>query len=108
MTDSAAYELKVDAYGIAKLTLNGALVWSSDNEDSDDYSKLFGDVIEDDEVDDLIDWLCVQDHIPEGADVDSVCEYVTDDDESNEDEDADEDEDEDDLDEDDSDDSNEE
>ena len=56
--------------GKAELLHNGVQIWSSDNEpDGGELSDIFGEVIDGDDAEDLIDWLCYKNVLPETSEV---------------------------------------
>lgn len=94
---AAVYTLKMDAEGKAQLIdSDGASVWESDDEDDSEFHTQFGDFMEEDQADDLVDWLFNHVTLPPGAEIEVEVEYEEE--EDDEEEDAEEDEDEDDAD----------
>lgn len=72
---SIAYELVIDTdAGTASLTCGGDVVWSSDNDP--DYAEECGnefiDIADNEQVDDLFDWLVNKGYAPPGVEYDVV------------------------------------
>jgi hypothetical protein len=69
------YELVIDVEeGSAHLTCGGEVVWSSD-EDADfteEFDDDFIDIENDDQCDEIVDWLCEQGYVPPGVEVEYV------------------------------------
>jgi hypothetical protein len=66
-----AYELVVTDTGTAYLTCGGAMMWSSDADEeySEAFEDEFIDITDDEQTDEVIDWLVEQGYLPPEVDV---------------------------------------
>jgi hypothetical protein len=78
------YEFVLYGDSSAALTLDGEVMWSSDNDE--EFLAEFDEVITSDEIDGVIDWLEGEGYIPPGVEVDIVDYSGEDDDEDDDDE----------------------
>jgi hypothetical protein len=60
--------------GTAHLTCGGEMMWSSDEDDSfaEEFGGDFIDIDNDEQCDEVIDWLCEQGYVPPGVEVEIV------------------------------------
>jgi hypothetical protein len=82
-------KLVLDPYGLVTLLEGTRRIWSSDN--SNEFAKVFEEIIEEDDIDDVAEWLMEQ-GIIEDEDVDIEVQDAEDWDDDDEDEDEDDDE----------------
>jgi len=61
-----AYELVVSDTGTASLQCGGEVLWSSDGDEaySEEFEDEFIDVMDEEQTDDVISWLCQQGYMP--------------------------------------------
>lgn len=80
------FTLILQADGSAVLVdSSGTYLWTSDDEDSDDFNETFGDFIEEEHADKLADWLFENlPAIPYEAEIETRIEYDGDDEEETE------------------------
>jgi hypothetical protein len=69
------YELVVDTdEGSAALTCGGEVLWSSENDPdyTEEWADSFIEIDDDDQLDELIDWLVTKGYVPPGVEYDVV------------------------------------
>ena len=74
-----SYELVVTDAGTAYLTCGGEVMWSSDMDEdySEEFENEYIDVTDDEQTDELIDWLVEKGYLPPSVDVGVVREEDT-------------------------------
>jgi hypothetical protein len=70
------YELVVTEAGTAYLTCGGEMMWSSDADDeyAEEFERELIDVTDDEQTDEIIDWLVEKGYLPPSVDVGIIAE----------------------------------